>query len=331
MADVQAPVVDPSSPTAATEQAVVADDFTRYVQVENARQAGKPIPDAPAASPKTSAAAPNEPVETAPVTEPGSTQETHKGGRKPDAEARIRELTAKIKTLEEQAGKTGVTKPADPPPAETKPADAKKPEAPQPPPELSDFDGTYDEHRKLERKYYEDLAAYQAKLAVAADREERQKAAADAKALEEQNASQAKLNERFEAAKKAHPDFAEVAFSPEVPITDVMDAFIRDSELSGEVLYKLGENGGAEGKRIAALSPTAQARAMVQLELAITPGADKTEKTEPPVKPKTTSAPKPPTQLDGRNAAPADEVRAAVAADDVGAYIRLANARDLKR
>lgn len=308
----------PATELAPSEQAVAERDFKRYAEVENARQAGKPIPEASAPSTKTSAAA-EKPAGTAPDPESGSTQEKPKGGRKPDAEARIQQLLAENKALKEQAG-TGVKPPADPPPADKKPAETAKPDAPKRPVE-EDF-ATYGE-------FVEALTTFRAKELIAADRAEREKAAADAKTAEEAQAAQQKLSERFEAAKAAHPDFEEVAFSRTTPISEAMHEFLTDSEHAGELLYKLGENGSAEGIRIAALSPMAAARELVKLEAAI--AGEPAPKAPPPVKPKTTSAPKPPTQLGGTNVAPADEADEALAAKDVTRYMRVMNEREHKK
>ncbi len=124
MADVQAPAADPSSAPAASpsDSAVAARDFSRYAEIENARESGKPIPDAPAASTQDNSAATEKKAETAPVPEPGSPQEKNKGGRKPDAESRIQEIIRENKELQAKLAGTGVTPKADPPPAEKKPA-----------------------------------------------------------------------------------------------------------------------------------------------------------------------------------------------------------------
>jgi hypothetical protein len=324
----------PEEINAASDAALAESDFSRYAAVENARDAGKAIPEAPPASS----------VKT-PASEPGtdkSIQEKKpKTGedRKAELHAEIQELLRQRAELQGKApapgeNKPGETKPgekkADPPPAAVTPppakpaAEAVKPatgEAPKEP-NLDDF-ATYAEYQKADRKYVRELVQFEAeqvaKKAIAARDTER--------AAAESNAAAGKIWEaKVAAAKEEHADYAEVAFSKDTPITPAMDGFILDSEHGARILYELGKDGSAEGKRIAALLPFAAVRALIAIEAGLTVPAAKTA----PVKRITTAAPAPATDLGSRNADPADPELAALTRGDTATYMRLANAREAK-
>ena len=89
--------------------------------------------------------------------------------------------------------------------------------------------------------------------------------------------------ERLEEAKEKYADFDQVAYNPNLPITDAMAETIRASEIGPELAYHLGSN-PKEAERIAKLSPFLQAKEIGRIEAKLA--------AEPPVK-KTTSAPDP--------------------------------------
>ena len=89
--------------------------------------------------------------------------------------------------------------------------------------------------------------------------------------------------ERLEEAKEKYADFDQVAYNPNLPITDAMAETIRASEIGPELAYHLGSN-PKEAERIAKLSPFLQAQEIGRIEAKLA--------AEPPVK-KTTSAPAP--------------------------------------
>lgn len=89
--------------------------------------------------------------------------------------------------------------------------------------------------------------------------------------------------EREEEAREKFDDFEQVAYNPNLRITDVMAETIRASEIGPDVAYYLGSN-PKEAERISRLSPFLQAKEIGKIEVKVA--------SNPPVK-KTTSAPAP--------------------------------------
>ena len=96
--------------------------------------------------------------------------------------------------------------------------------------------------------------------------------------------------EREEEARSKYDDFEQVAYNPNVRITDVMAETIKASDQGPDLAYWLGSN-PKEADRIARLSPLLQAREIGKIEAKLS--------AEPPVK-KTTSAPAPITPVTAR-------------------------------
>lgn len=92
--------------------------------------------------------------------------------------------------------------------------------------------------------------------------------------------------QRVEAAQDKYPDFEDVAYSDEVPITNAMAATIQESEMGPDIAYYLGKN-VAEAQRIAKLSPFLQAKELGKLEakIASAPEPVKTSSAPPPINP----------------------------------------------
>ena len=90
-------------------------------------------------------------------------------------------------------------------------------------------------------------------------------------------------HEREEQAREKYPDFQQVAYNPQLPVTDVMAETIRASELGPDLAYWLGNN-PKEAARISRLSPLLQAREIGKIEAKLG---------ENPVVKPTTSAPAP--------------------------------------
>jgi hypothetical protein len=86
-----------------------------------------------------------------------------------------------------------------------------------------------------------------------------------------------------ETARDKYADFQQVAYNPNLPVTDVMAQTIQASEIGPDVIYWLGSN-PKEAARISQLSPILQAREIGKIEARLT--------SDPPVK-KTSSAPAP--------------------------------------
>jgi hypothetical protein len=91
------------------------------------------------------------------------------------------------------------------------------------------------------------------------------------------------FHEREDLARDKYDDFDQVAYNPQLKITDVMAETIRASEIGPELAYHLGSN-PKEADRISRLSPFLQAKEIGKIEAKL---AD-----APPVK-KTSSAPAP--------------------------------------
>lgn len=315
----------PSTPEAldaAQDAALAANDFARYAEVENARDRSQALPEAPPPSKDIS--------DKTPAPESGTEKPIQEKPKPKTGEDRKIELAAEIKELLRQRaelqGKTAANdsrgaKTADPPPAPVK-ADAKQeePAAGEAPkkPKLDDF-ASYAEYDAANDRYVGDLVTFKAKELLAAHETERA-------AAETNKVLQKAWAEKVEAGKEEHADFAEVAFSAETPITPVMNDFILRSGVGPQILYKLGENASAEGKRIAALQPFEAMEALVGIKLSL--GAPVKKETAP-VK-RYTAAPPPVTDLGGTTAEPADGAVAALAAKDFTGYMARENARELK-
>ena len=97
-------------------------------------------------------------------------------------------------------------------------------------------------------------------------------------------------HEREEEARSKYDDFEQVAYNPNVRITDVMAETIQSSEVGPDVAYYLGAN-PKEADRISRLSPFMQAKEIGRIEAKLAEA--------PPVK-KTTSAPAPITPVTAR-------------------------------
>ena len=99
----------------------------------------------------------------------------------------------------------------------------------------------------------------------------------------QQAAIEEAYHEREEEARAKYDDFEQVAYNPQLRVTDVMAETIKASDLGPDLAYWLGSN-PKEADRISRLSPLLQAREIGKIEAKL--GA------EPPQK-KTTSAPEP--------------------------------------
>ena len=157
------------------------------------------------------------------------------------------------------------------------------------------------EQRKWEREQQAKQAEMQAKARVPAelppaDQFETPEAYAEALAekraqelLQQREAAkrQAEIMEAYhdkeEEVRGKYDDFDQVAYNPQLPITDVMAETIRASEIGPELAYHLGSN-PKEAERIARLSPFLQAKEIGRIEAKLAEA--------PPVK-KTSSAPAP--------------------------------------
>ena len=90
-------------------------------------------------------------------------------------------------------------------------------------------------------------------------------------------------HDREEAARDKYDDFEQVAYNPELPVTEVMAQSIQTSDVGPDVLYWLGSN-PKEAARIARLPTILQAKEIGKIEAVMT--------SNPPVR-KTSTAPAP--------------------------------------
>jgi len=106
----------------------------------------------------------------------------------------------------------------------------------------------------------------------------------------QQAAIEEAYHEREEEARVKYDDFEQVAYNPQLRVTDVMAETIKASEMGPDLAYWLGTN-PKEADGISRLSPLLQAREIGKIEAKLA--------ASPPVKP-TTSAPAPITPVTAR-------------------------------
>lgn len=292
-------------------------------------------------------------AESAPDTDSGKKQQESR--RKPGAEARIGELTAKLKQLErdlEEARKPKSTQ------AESSPARQEQPQQPQ----------TYQDYRKA-FKPAEWIEGY-AKANPDSSYEEANAAMVDHLAdardyfrqIEQQRQQQANaLQELARKAKEKYPDFDEVKTSflgkvisnqgkPLIP-QPVFD-IIESSDYLADVVYTIGSD-EAEAAAFVEMAKTNPAKAvryvakvesLIEAELA-KPRNDKGQfaanEDEPapktPAKRGPESAPAPPLEINARGSGTMDEAERAFQAIERGdakavrAFMAAENAKDLRR
>ena len=91
------------------------------------------------------------------------------------------------------------------------------------------------------------------------------------------------MTHREEEARDRYDDFEQVAYNPNLPVTDYMAQAIQASDIGPEVIYHLGSN-PKEAQRIANLPPILQAKEIGRLEAKLV--------ADPPTK-RTSTAPAP--------------------------------------
>jgi hypothetical protein len=157
------------------------------------------------------------------------------------------------------------------------------------------------EQRKWEREQAQLLAEQQARqkpVAPPPAPDDFENAQAYAEALAEQKAQQLlaqreaakqqaalleSYKDREEEARERYDDFEQVAYNPNLPVTDYMAQAIQASDIGPEVIYHLGSN-PKEAQRIANLPPILQAKEIGRIEAKLV--------AEPPTK-RTSTAPAP--------------------------------------
>lgn len=99
----------------------------------------------------------------------------------------------------------------------------------------------------------------------------------------EQQALLEQYHDREETARDKYDDFDQVAYNPNLPVTEIMAQSIQASDIGPDVLYFLGSN-PKEAERIARLNPILQAKEIGKIEASLS--------SNPPVR-KTSTAPAP--------------------------------------
>jgi hypothetical protein len=97
--------------------------------------------------------------------------------------------------------------------------------------------------------------------------------------------------EREEEVRTKYDDFDQVAYNPQLRVTDVMAETIKSSDMGPDLAYWLGSN-PKEAERISRLSPLLQAREIGKIEAKITaePFQKKTSSAPEPIRPVTARA-----------------------------------------
>jgi hypothetical protein len=100
--------------------------------------------------------------------------------------------------------------------------------------------------------------------------------------------------EREEEVRNKYDDFEQVAYNPNLRVTDVMAETIKSSDIGPDLAYWLGSN-PKEADRISRLSPLLQAREIGKIEAKITaePFQKKTSSAPDPIRPVTARATNP--------------------------------------
>ena len=298
---------------------------------EPAPKAVEPAPQENKESSETPPPTSEEAVKTAAASEPAQTQEP----KKPEGEKRKGQLASDIQGLLKQRSELKreneriLAERAAPPveaPAEPIAAPA-MPEIPQA--ETFETDEAY---QAAQQVYKTDLPKYITGLAneaVAKDREQREIESHNQSVQRQEHATAISWNQKETAYQQAHPeveDYHEVAdvALDAIQRDSLIDKWIGQSDLGPDLLVHFGRKPEEIG-RIHSLHPFNVSRELTKLEISLSSNGTKKEA---PAQVKITAATRPARSLPGTATPPADQIAAAIDADDVGGYIQKANARD---
>lgn len=243
--------------------------------------------------------------------------------RKQTAQERINDLARKNYTLEGElnALRAQLASPSRPAAAAEAPPPASAPSAPVPARASSaDPDEPQEENFATYKEYVVAAADYRIQLARQADRAERDREVQQRQFHEVASAHDA----RVAAFAAAHPDYADVIRNQtDVMPTPLLAEAVLHSDRPAEIAYYLNTH-VEEYRALVALAPGPMLKALGKLE-------SRLEADSPalPLPNRISRAPAPPPTLGARPAVPADDVEAAGARGDVGAYLRSANAREI--
>jgi hypothetical protein len=279
----------------------------------------KPASSAGAAPAKTAALADKK--------EPASaTGKAGDGDGKPDneAQARIKDLLARVSTLETENASLKKPPAAAAPKAEVKTEPAAPAEAKEP--KLDDYGDDVE-------KYIADKVAWEISQKLTAADKQRSEADNKAKATKTLEEGITKWKERCVDARKKHADYDSVALAPDVPVPagSVIDRWLFRSPQGAEMLYHLAQN----REELAAINSADEYTAAgmlrdLEVKLGVAPAAEGDKgKAEPKPAPKKVSdAPPPPTEVRAQATPSDDPIADAINKGDAGAYIRNMNKRE---
>lgn len=284
-------------------------------------------------------------VETAPVSETGHQEKP----KRDNAETRLKELLAdlktaglspaELKTFKREAQKAETK--AEPLPAPPK-VEAPKLEAPVKPQwkDFASLDEGWEKYETAKDKWVEDLTAFNRKEAIAEFTRNTQ-----------QEYQQQKLGQELEAGRKKYQNYDHIT----TPVIQALQAdgiakevteVVGRSPVFVDLLYVIGENDTSreEFLALAKSDPWAAVRKAVIMEQLITEelaktrevnkadetprGADGKFLASTPEK-KITTAPKPPSEVGGKAAAPGDAIEEAVKKRDFSSYKNEMNRREI--
>lgn len=178
------------------------------------------------------------------------------------AEADNRALSERLARLEGVASAGGLT---------AKSGTATAPKAP----DVKDYEGG-----EYDARYLADVAKFEARKAVAeAKAEVRTETQQGAATAEQQRIAAAfnKARDEFAtAASEDYPDFEEVVFSDDNPVSKVLADLSLDSDYGARILYELAED-HTEAVRVSKLSPARQAAWFGRQEAALEDSSDDTD------------------------------------------------------
>jgi len=134
------------------------------------------------------------------------------------------------------------------------------------------------------QEYFESPEAYAEALAE----RKAEELLAKREAAKQQTALLEQYQTKEEEARDKYDDFEQVAYNPNLPVTDVMAQTIQASEIGPDVIYYLGSN-PKEAQRIAQMSPFMQAKEIGRIEarLSDSPPVRRTSTAPAPIAPVT--------------------------------------------
>ncbi len=316
-----------------------------------------PVPEpkadpTPAKEPAGAAKADKPATDSAPVSQQDKKGKSNADTRKSELNREIQDLLKRRDALKSEVApaKTDAAPPA-PSPAAKLPK-LEKPVKPVKPVWGEKPEEDWEQFEVRQAAYEGERDEYQEKFiqySLAADRQEREKERVEAETVAQNQAVARDWNSRVTAlkAKAGFEDYDSVIApllaekNAPIPSGSVADAFILDSAVGPELLHYFGQHLD-EAEAVGHMTPLKAARILTMLEQDIlhpaTPEKDAPPETKaevtPPKKPAVTPitrAARPATDLKATNAAPVNELEAAVAADANGSeFQRFKKIRDLE-